>query len=176
MTALHLLPDDTLQRSDGTTATLEDDRIVIRAPNGTPVLTVGDDGLTLIAAQGDLRLVAPEGKVVIESGSDVELHAPGTISATSDKAELRASHLSAAAEVLTSSITDARHRIGQWELTADRIVERASHTFRRVDELAELQAGRVRQLVRGAHQLVAGKASVRCDDEVTLDGSQIRLG
>lgn len=144
-----------LRRSDGSSAQLEDDTIVVRDRRGRPILSFGPDGVTLTAADGDLTLAAPNGRVVIEAGTDLDVAAKRRLS-------LRAEQVA--------------QTVGRWELQAHRIAERAVDVYRHVDGLVHTQAGRVRQIVDGAHQLVAKRASVTCDEEVSIDGNRILLG
>jgi hypothetical protein len=144
-----------LRRSDGSTAQLEDDTIVIRDRHGRPILSVGVDGVRLTALEGDLTLAAPNGRVVLESGTDLDI---------------------SAAKRVTMRAEEIVQTVGRWELRAGRIAERAIDVYRHVDGLLHSQAGRVRELVDGAHQLIAKRASVTCDEEVSIDGHRILLG
>ena len=93
-----------LRRSDGSSAQLEDDTIVVRDRRGRPILSFGPDGVTLTAADGDLTLAAPNGRVVIEAGTDLDVAAKRRLS-------LRAEQVA--------------QTVGRWELQAHRIAERA---------------------------------------------------
>ncbi|MEE8104266.1 MAG: DUF3540 domain-containing protein [Planctomycetota bacterium] len=53
---------------------------------------------------------------------------------------------------------------------------RAQNIYRRIEELAETFAGRVRTLVRGDWSVHSDRASLKSDKEVQIDGSKIHLG
>jgi Protein of unknown function (DUF3540) len=154
MSVMHI-DDAVLRRSDGSTAELEGDMIVVRDRHGRDILSVGADGVRLTAVDGDLRLAAPNGKVIIESGEDLDITVAGAFS-------LRAQQVA--------------QTVGRWELVAERVVQRASDMYQQVDGLVHTQAGRVRRVVEGAHQLIAKRASIACDDDVSIDGHRILLG
>ncbi|MEM1032149.1 MAG: DUF3540 domain-containing protein [Myxococcota bacterium] len=143
-----------IRRSDGTTAGLEHDAIVLRDPKGRLLFSFDDGGLRIEAGSGDLTLAAPQGRVVVEAEEEVAISSPR----------------------ITTVADEQVHRAGRWDLDAERLVERAECAFRRVDETYQLHAGRVRQLVRGAYQLFAGRTTVQADDDVAIDGRRVLLG
>ncbi len=117
------------------------------------VLQQGEDGWFVVGVLGEARR-RRAGLVEVSEG-DLTLAAPGRI-------VLRA------AEVVTEA--------GRVEVDAGRLVERAGDAYRHVEGLAELQAGRARTLVEGAHQLVAQRTSVTSDDDTIIDGKRVLLG
>ncbi|MCA9621479.1 MAG: DUF3540 domain-containing protein [Myxococcales bacterium] len=175
MTLHHLDLTPTLERSDGSSASLEDDTIVVRDRRGRPILRFGADGVTLEAAEGDLTLAAPKGRVVIRAAEEVDL-ATRRLAVEADDAELRTTRASLVAERVVSHCMDLAQQVGRWELRAERIAEWADDVYRHAEGLTQLRTGRLRQLVDGAYQVVAKRAQVTCDEDVSLDGNRILLG
>jgi len=143
-----------IQRSDGTSARLEDDALVLRDPKGRLLLRVDDDGLRIEATSGDLTLCAPHGRVVVEAEEEVSLRS----------------------RRLTHVADEIVQRAGRWELKAERIVERASEAFHEIEGTLQVRAGRARHLIEGAFQIFSRRTTVTSENDVTIDGHQIRLG
>ena len=145
----------TLRTADGASAALEDGEIVVRSPSGEAVVRYDAKvGLRIIAPEGDLTLAAPKGRVVVQAGTEAMLEAP--------RLTVRASELT--------------QLVGRWELRAERIVESAKDAYREISELLQVRAGRVRTLVRGTSQLVAGRTEIVSDEDTIVDGKRVLLG
>jgi len=67
-------------------------------------------------------------------------------------------------------------RAGRVETEATRIVERAQDTYRYVEGLAELQAGRARTLVEDTCRIVAGQTTIVSEEDTIVDGTRVLLG
>ncbi len=65
---------------------------------------------------------------------------------------------------------------GEYELVAERVVERARDSLREVADLAESRVGRVRALVRGVYALSSRRTVMTSSDDTSIDGSRIHLG
>jgi hypothetical protein len=140
-----------------------------------------DDGYCVLGVLGEARRRRLEGDefwIRGESGGGVELRlregdltlsAPGRI-------VLRAGEVETEAEVVRTSAREVCVEAGRMEVSATRIVERAEDTYRHVDGLAELQAGRARTLVDGAFQLAAKRTTVQSDEDTIIDGKRVLLG
>lgn len=157
-------------------------RAIVRQPKGS---------LSLEAPEGDIELRA--GGSVRCRGERVELEAGGRGAAlvlAEDCAKLTAKGLTFAAERASAVIGEVRHVGARFEATlqesklaakriervAESLFERARNAFRTTEELEQLEAGRVRTVVEGAHVVRAGHAHLLADEEVTIDGSRINLG
>jgi hypothetical protein len=66
--------------------------------------------------------------------------------------------------------------VDRLETVAKRILEKAVNVYRRVDELHQLRAGRVRTHVEGAHLVQADTSEHRTRGPVRIDGERIELG
>jgi hypothetical protein len=142
------IAEQRLQAADGSSAELEDEAILIRDARGRVVLRFSEgEGLTLVAETGDLRLAAPNGRVVITSGEALLFDAP-----------------------------EIRSVAGRWELIADRAVETVKDAYKSCEGLMQVRATRMRQLLEGAFEVVADRASIRSEEETTIDGKRVLLG
>jgi hypothetical protein len=91
--------------------------------------------------------IASEGALTIASGTKVTLRAP---------------------EVSVEG--------GKLELTAERIVERASSVYREIEDVVQTRAGRVRTVVTGLYQLFGKRVAVRSEEDASIDGQRVLLG
>ena len=66
--------------------------------------------------------------------------------------------------------------VTEHELTATRVVERATEAFREVKDLLSTRAGRARTEVEGAYTVESGRTSLVSREETTVDGKKILLG
>jgi hypothetical protein len=133
---------------------VDGDTIAIHDAGG--VLVAAYDGATgelRITAARDLRLAAPGGKVILEGAS---------IALESDDLAVRASAASIA--------------VGQWELRAERVVERVTDAFRTVDGVLETRAKRLRTLVTTTLELFGKRTSITSEKDTRIDGERVLLG
>jgi hypothetical protein len=62
------------------------------------------------------------------------------------------------------------------ETRAETVVTKAANVYETVEELAQLQAGRMRTLVKGSCHLKARDAFLKAEQDFKVDGEQIHLG
>jgi hypothetical protein len=77
---------------------------------------------------------------------------------------------------LTSSVNRAKLVFGKLETTAQRIWQNSEYLFRQVQHLCQMQAGRMRTLVRGAHHTQSQRTTLIAREDVRIDGQKINLG
>ncbi len=163
-------------------------RTVIRVPAGD---------LALVAPQGHIDLVAGKGvrcagreSITFRAGGAAEGAPASSLYLDEHQAALQGERLEIAGEragVHVGETTYVGHRLkatldgAQWaverlEATVGRLVERAKTVHRSVEGIQRLTAGRVFSLVKGAYQVKAKNASIRTDEEVSIDGEHIYLG
>lgn len=167
----------------------------IRDPEGRVLVRFEDGAAEIVAPSGDLRLSAPEGRVVLESGREVVLSvgankdAPqlriGTsaVEVEADRVEVKsrvgrvvADQASVLAHRLTTTATSLTQTVERFELTATQIVERARDTFRETTELAQTRAGRVRTIVQDLYSLYSKRTALQSEEETSVDGKKVLLG
>ena len=190
-TALRILHHDTpaqrpprVDTPAGASATAEGDTIVVRDPRGVIVVTYDatSGSATIAAPEGDLRLSAA-GKVVVEAGTSLELSARAKtriqsveLELATELTQLRTKALSVVAGAIEGSASNVAMRLGRYQLTAERIRERARDVYRDVEGVVETRAGRLRTLVRGATQVRSGSTSIVSEEDTFLDGRRVLLG
>jgi len=146
--------EQAIDAPSGARATVEGDEIVVRDPRGEIVVRYdGARGETRVVASGDLVVDAGRGKVRI-AGASIELEA----------------------ERLDARLTQAVFEVGAWELSAERIVERAADAYHEVSGLLRTRAGRMRTLVRGAVQLFGRRTDIASEEDTSIDGKRVLLG
>lgn len=154
---------------DGSTAEKTSDGLAVRGPDGALRLVYEGGNLTLFAADGDVRLVAPRGGVVVDARDDVMLRSQQTIRWESPRAEI-------VARVLETTVSEARTIAEKIESAAAVWIQRSRRTLRETTELEEVRAGRMRTLVRDVLRSVARRTSIKSEEETSIDGKKIHLG
>jgi hypothetical protein len=80
------------------------------------------------------------------------------------------------AHKIATTATEVATNVERYELTANRIVERAVDTFRDATGLLQTRAGRVREIVKGLYSLHSRRTTIASEDETSIDGKKILLG
>lgn len=153
---LHTTPSGVLRTTSGATACVAGDTVTLHDAAGRMLLgyDASTGALTLTAMEGDLHVCAPRGHVAIEAGTTVTLRG----------------------HRLEGDVREARWSAGRWELRAARVVERASQVLYEVEDAITTRTGRVRTIVRGAYDLLAGRAKVVSREDTVVDGKRVLLG
>lgn len=135
-----------------------------------------------LALPGGASLVAQDGGLRIE-GREVDIAASAGLRARTPRFTLEAGHGALRfghAEASAGSFTGV---VGEMQLFArnlsaqvGRLVQKVRSSFRTVDELDDLRAGRTRWEVEGHAQLHARQATVLAEGTVKIDGQRIDLG
>ena len=169
----------------GASAMVEGDTLVVRDPRGEIVVQydAATGSATIAAPGGDLRLAAPMGKVVIDAGTDLELSARAKTSihsvefeADADLTRLRSKALDIASGAIEASAQTVVIGVGRWNMTAERVIEKANDIYRNIEGVIETRAGRLRSLIRGATQMRSGTTSIVSKEDTSVDGRRVLLG
>ncbi|MEZ4339918.1 MAG: DUF3540 domain-containing protein [Sandaracinaceae bacterium] len=123
-------------------------------------------------------------RLVLEAAEKIELRVGGTsveldperLQLTSARAEVAFGDTLFTGKTVVAAVERARHVAGVLETEAQRLVTRAKETYQDVEDVALTRAGRIRQLATGALHLFGGRAVIRADDDVAIDGKKIHLG
>lgn len=188
--ALRMVPEQSedlssVRTSLGASATVDGDKVVVRDPRGEIVVVydAATGSATIAAPSGDLHLAAPRGKVVVEAGTDLELSARATtrirsveLDADADVTRVRSKAFEVATGVMQATARTVVLGVGRWDMTADRVMERANDVYRNVQGVVETRAGRLRSLVRGLTQVRSGATSITSKEDTFLDGRRVLLG
>jgi hypothetical protein len=179
----------------GGTVSVKGPAAEIRDPEGRVLVRYSGGVAEISAPDGDLRLSAPNGRVVVSSGQEVSFQVGearetpqlriGTaavevdserIDVKSQVGRLVADQASILAHRITTTATVVTQNVERLELTATQIVERARDTFRDVQDLAQTRAGRVRTLVQDLYSLYSKRTALQSTEETSVDGSKVLLG
>lgn len=173
--------------------TTEEGATVLRAPEGRLVLEAerielrGTHGVT-IGCERDIAIDA-KGRVDLAT-RDAEGTERSGIHLAGDAAELRAGRLTAKAAHLHALAAQAtliakradtyadevRQHAERIEVRASEIVERAKDTYRTVENLAQVHAGRLRLVAESTLHTLAERMKLRAKGTVSVDGEKIYLG
>jgi hypothetical protein len=104
-------------------------------------------GTTTLMVRGDLKLLAPHGKIELMAGAGVTIH-------------------SSIVRILADRI----------EVLARTIFEKFTSASRWVKELFHLRAGHARTIVSSTYRVKAKRIVERAEDDVHIDGRKIHLG
>ncbi len=92
------------------------------------------------------------------------------------KAELSIEEASFRGQRLEATVRQIKSVVKRSETLAETVIEKAKNTYRSVEALSQLSAGRVRTLVEGAYQLKSRDAFLKSDEDFKIDGEKIHLG
>ena len=77
---------------------------------------------------------------------------------------------------VTSDVDRAKFTYGRLEVAARRVLQRSGQLVQQVKRLCQVQAGRLRTLVTGAHHLQSKSTTLIAEEDVRIDGNKINLG
>ncbi len=179
----------------------EGERILVRDPKGHLLFSYDPEtGRGAISVPGDLSLSAPHGDIQLSAGGEVRCHAERGINLSSgggpalslqrDEAKLSAPKLTVAGEradlvvgetkiygaVLEAKIKDVKLVLARVETIAVDAVSRLKRSIRRVEDLDEHEAGRIKVAAQGECSVKGQHMSIQAEEEVKIDGEQVYLG
>lgn len=152
----HPLADGATVRITGGTAA------EIRDREGRLLVRYEDGHAEIAAPTGDLRLAAPQGRVVIQAGTDIQLDTAGEVTVKAERFFTKVRVLAQHADRL--------------EVSAGRILEKAREAYQDVEELLQTRAGRIRALVEDAYHLQSRRTSIASKEDTSIDGKKVLLG
>jgi hypothetical protein len=142
-------PKRAIETPSGASAAADGDVIAVRDARGRLVVSFdAATGELRLASDGDLKLEAPEGRVVIESGES--------------KVTVAREGISIAA--------------GSYELRAGRLVERATDAFRTVEEIFETRAKYARTIAERTLELLGRRTTIASEEDTRVEGKRVLLG
>ncbi|MEM9697114.1 MAG: DUF3540 domain-containing protein [Myxococcota bacterium] len=143
-----------LRLPDGTEAARVDDAIELRDREGRLLVRFCDGTAEVVASHGNLTLAAPKGAVVLESGTDIELHAGRDVALRSrrgasiavDESEVQVDGhgVRARAPRLEAEVAEGRLEAGVARVLAHRVERTSEEVIDRVEHY-ELTARRLVQ-------------------------------
>ncbi len=146
--ALELVPQRTsLSTPSGARTEVDGNAIVIHAPDGTLLVRYdADTGALVLSARTSVAISAKSGSISLDS------------------------------ETLEINAKNARIAVGEWNLDAERIVERTFDVFRTVEGIAETHARRMRTIVERTLEFCSRRTTVTSKEDTRIDGKRVLLG
>jgi len=145
--------------------------VLVKARLPAEVVVPGD--VTIRSENGDLRLMGRTIAVAAEEKATVE--AP-VLALTGVTGEGRFLSFSLMAKILGVRSGRVSAIIDVLDTVCGRLTERIRNSFRHIENLEEVKAGRLRTIVRERFALRAKQTSILSEEEVTIDGRKIHLG
>ncbi|MGK4006464.1 DUF3540 domain-containing protein [Sorangium sp. So ce1036] len=169
---VHAAQPSQLVAPSGARATVEGQVLALFDPGGALVASLdGATGELRISATSDLELSAPAGRVILSAGVD-----GSKIELTQDSIALASEKARVSAGALAVDAVKADWAVGQWELRAGRVIERAMDVFHDVEGLLETRAGRLRTLVSSTLELLGRRTTITSEKDTRIDGERVLLG
>lgn len=172
-----------------------DGRCVIQAARGDLRLTAPNGCIDLEASRG-VRCRS-DGEVALRSGRAVSITAQGEgggpdqslqmdgngarlgvhkMTVTAGEGDISVTRAAYRGRNLQSTVDRARLVYGRLETRARQMWQNSGYLFRQVQHLCQMQAGRMRTLVKGAHHTQSQRATLIAREDVRIDGEKINLG
>lgn len=136
-----------------------------------------------IAVDGDLRLRAQRGKIAIVAQEGIELLSAASTRVVSNEVEVKTRSAKLVAEGIEyagawvkGEVERAKVYAKSLEQVVERFSLRAKRSFRRVEEMDQLQAGSVHQRVASTMHAHAKNTAITSDGLVKIDGKEIHVG
>lgn len=165
-------------------------------------LTVPEGDLSFAAPLGNISFAAGKnihfkcpGDITIEGKKKIDIHSGnGSVSSAAlildhQKAQLRGDKVSIAAQHgdfaiaktsirsrrLAAKVDRARITMDDIEIVADTIRQKAQNVVQNVEQLLQINTGRMRTFVRGLYNLKGERTYIKADKDMKLKGDKIHL-
>lgn len=152
----------------------------LSAPHGRLEIEAGHD--IALKASRDVLLSA-ERQMEMVSGKSLFRQDPSSMAFTSanlllqaEEAKLNLGRASLVADRVTSAVQRVAHRIDEYQLDTQRIVERSESTYREVRDVLQQRIGRMKTRVDGVLNWRSKRTVMLSDEETSIDGERILLG
>jgi len=168
---------------------------------GRAKLQAGSGDLEIVAADGNLRLKAANTlqldaeRIVARSRRDIRLDAGDAsrrssltlsvrgvrllgplVETVAQRVEVRAQELRQTVQQLVTHARDVQLVAERVESVAEQVIEKTKQSYRSVEDVAQLCAGRIRILVQDTYHLKARKTLLRSSRDFKVKADQIHLG
>lgn len=151
-------------------------RLELRARDGVTIDS--DEKLELRSHRGlELRAESPSGSdsATIVINPDRIGTSAAELLVAAGRAQLAAAQAVLTATDLQTTVARAQHVARVVETKAHRIVEQSKDSFREVERVAQVKAGRLRSIARTSAQVLAERVLVRSKKDLKLRGEKIYL-
>jgi hypothetical protein len=92
------------------------------------------------------------------------------------KAEFSIDEASYRGQRLSATLQQIKSVVKRSESVAETLIEKAKNSYRSVEALSQLSAGRVRSVINGTYELKSKNAFLKSDEDFKIDGEKIHLG
>jgi hypothetical protein len=170
-------------------------RSVVKAPRGDLQLSAPNGRIDLNAGKGigftgeaDVAITSGQSVRIAVGGQtqqpDQELRLDGggihlgvhRMDVTAGRGDIRIARAVYHGVQLKSTVDRAKMVYGKLEISAQRLWELSEYVFRSVRHLCQMQAGRLRILVNGAHHVQSERTTIIAKKDVRIDAEKINLG
>ena len=172
---LHTKSPPTLPLPGGGSVAVIGEGVEIRDEAGRLLVRYAGGSAEIAAPDGDLTLAAPLGRVVLRSGTDIDVEA-ARLSVRTDESHIITGQATLLAQRITTTASVLSQSVERFELTATRLVERTRDAFRETADLAQTRAGRMRTLVKDVCSIYSRRTVMASREDTSIDGSKILLG
>jgi len=149
------------------------------------------------APSGDLEFRAGSGDIVLDSPKSIRLVSSGCrgespsalildsegislsgprVGIAAKKGEVRIDETHYAGKIFSGSIGTVRLVMDRLESTAGTAVQKVKNLYQTVEELAQVQAGRMRTLIAATWHMKSNKMFLKAEEDVKVKGEKIYLG
>jgi hypothetical protein len=133
---------------------------------------VVDEGLSIKVTKGTLDLAA---ETVNVAGSHITM-ASKELDLQSSRANAFVADVSFIGRTFQAHINTVRIVANTVSNIADRIIQRARQSYRLIEDLDEIKAGRISSIARGVLFMKGKRSSLMAENKVKIDGEKIHLG
>ncbi len=147
------------------------------------VLERAQDGTNALSLPGDVSLRAVGGSLKLHCDQDLDISAPGSVSVTGSRLQLRARVSEFVAEKACWAIEKLQLRYGRMamvgetlDMVARQLNQFAENSVRKVEGMDHKRAGQVDHRARSAMTLRGENVIVQAREVAKVDGDQIQLG
>jgi len=175
-------PRSRLDGPQGTCATLArrngEDAIEVRDRDNRVIFEYrpGSGKAYITMPGGDLAFDAPDGAIELNSANGIVVQSAGALQVSAPHGDIKLGEARYEGRRFEATLECAKVVADRMETMARRIVEKAKNVYRMVESLNQVKAGRMRTLVDAEYQLNAGRAALKSDDDMRIDGERIYLG
>jgi hypothetical protein len=147
------------------------------------VAVLARSAATAIEVEGDLAIRCRSGRLDLGARDGVSLTTAGELAATAASLDIRAveadvavSRIGLVGQYLSSELERVKSFAKTWDGVYERVSQRVQRSFRRVEEMDQLDAGHIDYQARDLASLRSQSAVITADELVKIDGGQIHLG
>jgi hypothetical protein len=168
-------------------APIEGDHVLVAMPPGEcyvlAILRRDNGAPCKIAAEGDLEIAAPKGKVVVSSGEGIDLLTSKETSVVSSRISLHAADVAAVFDRLTYIGARVQAEVKKLRVVAtdvdgffERTLTRVKRSYKFVEEIEQVRAKQIDMTAETSVRVHSESTVITSDGLCKFDGEQIHIG